>query len=173
MESVQKYNGIARALHWAIAVIIIVQIALGVGHEPWDKTFPAMPIHKSLGLTVLLLSLIRLYWRLTHRPPPLPMVVPNWQKSAAHALHWLFYFMMIAVPVTGWIISSAGKYPLNWFYLFDIPKLPVGSDSPLAEAAHEGHEVLGKLFIPLLLLHVGAALHHQFVLRDGVMRRML
>ena len=81
--------------------------------------------------------------------------------------------MFIAVPLSGWIMSSAGKYPLQWFGLFDIPKWPVVKDSPLADAAHEGHELMGKLFIPLIALHIGAAFFHQFVQKDGVLRRML
>jgi len=172
-RAVLKYNGVARTLHWIIALAIITEITLGLGHDAWRDSFPVMPIHKAIGITILALSLFRLCWRLAHPAPPLPATMPHWQVGLAHGLHWLFYAMIIAVPLSGWIMSSAGKYPLEWFGLFDIPKWPVMKGSPLANAAHAGHEVMGKLFIPLILLHVGAALYHQFLVRDGVLRRML
>jgi cytochrome b561 len=168
-----KYNAVARMLHWLIGLAIIFALVLGLGHDGWKDILWIMPVHKATGMTILALSLARLGWRLAHPAPPLPATMPNWQISFAHGLHWLFYFMMIAVPLTGWIFSSAGKYPLEWFGLFDIPKLPVVKDSALAEAAHEGHEVMGLLFIPLLALHIGAAFYHHFVVRDDVLRRML
>ena len=168
-----KYDAVARTLHWVIALAIVVQIVLGLGHDAWKDAFPAMPIHKAIGMTILLLAIVRLGWRLVHTPPALPATMPRWQVSLAHGLHWIFYFMIIALPLTGWIISSAGEYPLSWFSLFDMPKLPVMKGSPLAEAAHEGHEVMGLLLIPLLLLHIGAALYHHYGVRDDVMRRML
>jgi cytochrome b561 len=172
-EALVKYNGIARTLHWLIAIGIIAALILGLNHDAW-KTTPWMPgVHKSLGLTVLALSLVRLGWRFTHTPPALPSSMPGWQAALAKATHWLFYIMMIGVPLSGWIFSSSGPYPLNWFGLFDIPKLAVEKGSMLAEATHEGHEIMGKLFIPLLALHILAAFYHHFRLKDGVLRRML
>ncbi len=168
-----RYDAVARLLHWLIGLAIIFALVLGLGHDGWKDIPWIMPVHKATGMTILALSLFRLIWRLAHPAPALPTTIPNWQVSLAHGLHWLFYFMMIAVPITGWIFSSAGKYPLEWFGLFDIPKLPVMKDSALAEAAHEGHEVMGKLFIPLLALHVGVAFYHHFAARDDVLRRML
>jgi len=170
-----RYDAIARSLHWIIALGIIAEIVLGLGHDSLEDSLPfaIMPVHKAIGLTILLLSLARLGWRLGHTPPPLPAAMPGWQKGSAHGLHWLFYAMMIGVPLSGWIMSSAGSYPLQWFGLFDIPKLPVAKGSLLADMAHEGHELVGKLFIPLLLLHIVAAVYHQYVVRDGVLRRML
>lgn len=173
MEADQKYSATARSLHWLIALGIIANIILALGHDAFGDGFPAIPLHKAIGMTILLLSIARLSWRLAHQPPALPATMPDWQKRAAHGLHWLFYAMLIGVPVGGWVMSSASKYPLTWFWLFDIPKLPVLEKSPLAEMAHEGHEVMGLLFIPLLALHIGAALYHHFVVRDDVLRRML
>tara|TARA_R110000782_G_scaffold167129_5_gene259163 strand:- start:16691 stop:17218 length:528 start_codon:yes stop_codon:yes gene_type:complete len=172
-QALVKYNGVARMLHWIIGVAILVQIVLGIGHDAWKDLFPVMPIHKSIGITVLFLSLYRLYWRLRHSPPPLPALMPAWQKTLAHGTHWLFYFMIIAVPLSGWLMVSAGKNPLDWFGLFPIPKWPVEKDSMMAEIAHEGHEIMGLLFIPLLALHIGAALYHHFAVKDDVLRRML
>lgn len=168
-----RYNGVARALHWIIAIAIIAEITMGLGHDAMKDMFPVMPIHKATGITILALSLFRLVWRLTHKVPPLPATLPGWQVGAAHGLHWLFYVMVIAVPMTGWIMSSASPYPLEWFGLFPIPKWAVSKGSPIADAAHEAHEIMGLLFIPLILLHVGAALHHHFMLKNDVVRRML
>lgn len=172
-QGLVKYNGVARALHWVIGIGIIAALFLGLNHDAW-KTQPGMAgAHKAIGLTVLLLSIVRLGWRLMHTPPPLPASTPPLQGLIARGLHILFYVMMIGVPLSGWIMSSAGPYPLNWFGLFDIPKFAVGKESPLAEAAHEGHEIMGTLFLPLLLLHVGAAFYHHFRLKDKVLQRML
>lgn len=168
-----KYDGVARTLHWIIAIAIIIELRLGLTHDAWKANPWAPGVHKSIGLTILALTLVRLGWRLTHTPPPLPSSMPSWQVTLAKATHWLFYIMMIGVPMSGWIMSSAGSYPLNWFGLFDIPKLVVEKGSLLAEAAHEGHEIMGKLFLPLLALHIGAALYHHFRLKDTVLRRML
>lgn len=168
-----KYDAVARALHWIIACAIIVEITLGLGHEAWKNLFPAMFIHKATGLTILALSLARLAWRLGHRPPPLPAVLPTWQKSATIALHGIFYTLMIMLPLTGLVFVSSFGHPISWFGLFDIPNLPVVKNSLLANAAHETHEILALLFIPLILLHIGAALYHHHVARDTILRRML
>lgn len=172
-QTLVKYDFVARMLHWFIGIGIIVALWLGISHDAW-KANPWMPgIHKSIGITILALSLVRLGWRLTHTPPPMPAYTPGWQIVAAKGLHWLFYVMMIGVPLSGWIFSSSGPYPLNWFGLADIPKFAVEKGSPLAEAAHEGHEVMGLLFIPLLGVHILAALYHHVRLKDTVLRRML
>jgi cytochrome b561 len=171
-EAVLHYNRIARILHWAIGTLIIVNLILGIGHDPLGEIFPAMPLHKSIGFTVLALSILRLLWRLTHPAPPLPDSMARWEKAAAHGLHWIFYAFMIILPVTGWIFSSAGKYPLSFFGLFDIPKLAVEKGSGLAQGTHNAHVVFGYSWAVLLLGHVGAALRHQFILKDGVMNRM-
>jgi cytochrome b561 len=93
--------------------------------------------------------------------------------AAAKAVHLVFYGLMLAMPLTGWIMSSAGKYPLTWFGLFDIPKLPVTRESALYDLGHEGHEILGWLFLALAVLHIAAALRHHLLLKDNVLRRMM
>ena len=171
-EALLHYNRVARVLHWTIGLLIIVNLALGVFHESLPRDIPVIPVHKSIGFVVLLLALVRLAWRLSHPAPPLPVAMPGWERFSAHALHWIFYALMIVLPMTGWIFSSAGKYPLQFFWLFDIPKLAVEKGSALAEGTHNAHVVLGYAWIALLVLHVGAALRHQFILKDGVMARM-
>jgi len=171
-EAVLHYNRVARLLHWTIGALIVVNLALGILHDPLGESFPAIPIHKSIGFLVLALSLFRLVWRVVHPAPPLPASVPAWERWSATIVHGIFYALMIVLPVTGWIFSSAGQYPISFFFLFDIPKLAVEKGSPLAEGAHSAHEVLGYLWVVLLLIHVGAALRHHFLLKDGIASRM-
>lgn len=166
------YNRVARSLHWTIGGLIIVNLVLGVFHEAIPEGYPVMDIHKSIGFLVLALGLFRLFWRLTHPAPPLPAAMPGWEKLAAHGLHWIFYALIIILPVTGWIFSSAGKWPLHFFWLFDIPKFAVEKGSPLAIGTHNAHVVFGFAWIGLLLIHVGAALRHHFILKDGILTRM-
>lgn len=169
----EKYNRGARAFHWAIAIFIIINLAVGLLHEPLEKTVNLIPLHKALGLTVLVLTLGRIGWRLAWTKPPLPGSVTPFERAAASATHFLLYVLMLAMPLTGWIFSSAGKFPLSFFGLFDWPKLPVTKENPIVGVSHEGHEVLGWVMLALVVLHVAAALRHQFVLRDGILRRML
>ena len=168
----ERYNAVARALHWIIAVLIIGNIAGGLLHEPLEDVVNLMPLHKASGLTVLVLSLVRIAWRLTWRAPAQPAGMSAFEVFAAKTTHIVFYALMLAMPLTGWIMASAGKYPLSWFGLFDWPKLAVTRESPVYGIAHEGHELLGWLTLALVVLHVGAALRHHFLLKDNVLRRM-
>jgi len=171
-EVARHYDRVARTLHWTIGALIIVNLTIGILHDPLGKIFPAMPIHKSIGFTVLALSLVRLGWRIGHPNPPLPASIPGWEKIAATTLHWIFYALMIGMPLTGWVFSSAGKYPIDFFGLFEIPKLAVDRSMPIVGATHEAHELLGISWAVLLLIHIGAALRHHFILKDGVLYRM-
>jgi cytochrome b561 len=141
--------------------------------------FQTFQLHKSLGLTVLVLSILRLLWRLTHTPPPLPPGVPAFEVFAAKLTHWIFYGLMLALPLTGWAIVSTSSWglPTIWFGLFEWPHLP-----GLAESVHkkelndvfgETHEILAYIAIALIGLHTGAALKHHLWNRDTVLTRML
>lgn len=169
----EKYNRGARAFHWTIAILVITNIALGLLHEPLEKTINLIPLHKSFGLTVLVLTLGRIGWHLTWTKPPLPASLPQWERTTASVTHFLFYALTLAMPLTGWVFSSAGKFPLTFFGLFDWPKLPVTKEDPIVGVSHEGHEVLGWVMLALGMLHVAAALRHHFLLKDNVLRRML
>ncbi|MDE1914475.1 MAG: cytochrome b [Sphingomonadales bacterium] len=173
MSAAQRYSGVARALHWTIALLIVINIPLGLLHDALAHTLPAIPLHKAIGITVLALSLVRIVWRLAHPAPTLPDGMPGWEKTAAHGLHLLFYGLMLVLPLTGWAMISAGDKPFTWFGLFSIPKLAVSKGSVVLSLSHALHGPLGIIFGVLILLHVGAALRHHFVLRDDVLRRML
>ncbi len=167
-----RYDSVAIVLHWTIAALILANIPIGAFSDQIEDGLGASPmwLHKSIGLTVLLLSLVRLAWRLTHRPP-VP-VMEGWRSGLARAVHWAFYALIILVPLTGWMRSSAGRYPLRWFELFDVPKFAIMPKSAEAAAVSVAHEWLAWTMTALIALHIGAALHHGWVRRDGVVRRM-
>lgn len=165
----------ARSLHWLMAVLIIGLGLVGLymtdlANSP--QKIKIYALHKSIGLTVLALLLLRLAWRLAdRRPADLPM--PRWQAFAARAVHVLLYLLMLALPLSGWTYNSASGYPLQWFGLFNLPSLTGGADAALKGIAHAVHEYGFYLLALLLLAHVGAALKHHFVDRDETLVRML
>jgi len=174
------YSKVAITLHWLIALMIVANVigalifdGLLDSADPVERARGSMlvGIHKSTGLTILVLSLFRLFWRLTHGFPRLPEHMAKWEIALARANHLAFYFAMIAVPLAGYVMTSAGPYPLTWFGLFNVPKLPVGK--ALGDLAHEAHEVLAFATMGLLALHVMGALKHHFLDRDDVLSRML
>ncbi len=156
-----------------MAILILFNLWLGLGHDSLPRDWQVMPVHKSVGLTVLVLALLRLIWRLTHRPTPLPGGLPAGESAAAKLTHYIFYAFMLLVPLSGWIMTSAGNRPLNWFFLFDVPKFAVSKGDAIVGISSEVHELLGYAWIALLVLHVGAALRHHIILKDDVLRRML
>lgn len=167
------YSRVAIALHWTIALLILGNVAGALIADSADRATAGaiMAMHKSIGITVLVLSLVRLGWRLAHGFPPLPAHTPRWDAVAARANHIAFYVLMIAVPLAGWIMVSGGDRPLTWFGLFDIPKLPVSPGT--AKAANGAHELLAFTTVGLVVLHVAGALKHHLVDRDEVLSRML
>lgn len=172
--STPHYTRTAVALHWSIAGLILAALFMG-----WTMTDMAISpaklrvynYHKWIGVTVLLLTVLRVVWKLTHRPPPLP-VMPRWQQLAAHAGHGALYVVMLAMPVTGWIYSNAAGYPVVYLGKLPLPNL-VDRDRELAAAWVQVHGALGIAFAVLIAGHVLVALHHQFIARDGSLRRML
>lgn len=161
-----KYNAGARTLHWIIAALILGNLASGL------LDF-AIPVHKAIGMTVLALSVVRLGWRLAWKAPPYPASMSRAEVGAAHGVHALLYLFMVGMPLSGWIFSSAGKYPLTWFGLIELPKLAVTKGSALVSAGRSFHEIGGWLLLALVAGHIAAALRHHFMLKDGVLRRML
>lgn len=171
-----RYTGVAIALHWIIAIAIIANIGFAMLTEDLSRAERVMYMgwHKALGITILVLSVSRLVWRLMNRPPRAPATSPDWQNAAAGALHWLFYILMIGIPLGGWIMVSAAETfrPFTWFGLFPVPALPIGPNEELSETVSGWHELLGTAMIPLMLLHIGAALKHQFWDKDNLLARM-
>lgn len=168
-----RYTRTAIALHWGIAALILINLALGLFHESLlDGIKWVIPIHKAIGITVLALTLFRIVWRLTHPAPPLPAEMPRWERWAAHVVHFLIYFYILGLTLTGWMLSSGSrKHPIEWFGLFEVPYLPVSKET--GHWAHGAHGILGWILLALLVVHVAAALFHQFAQKDGVLHRML
>lgn len=168
-----RYNGIARTFHAVIAMMVIFNLLSGIGGEAIEDFWNPFPIHKATGILILVLTLGRIGWRLSWTMPAWPASMGSLQRLVAKMTHLAFYALLLIVPLTGWIMSSAGKYPISIYGLFEWPKLAVTKGSAIAEIASEGHEVLGFLMAGLVVLHVAAALHHHFIIKDTVLRRML
>jgi cytochrome b561 len=186
MPAVQeRYSNVAITLHWLIALGIIVNIALGLYFADLPRSDPdkffLTQTHKSIGLTILVLSLIRVAWRLMNPVPPLPASMSPVTRFAAHATHFLLYVLIIAIPLSGWLLVSSSPLglPTMYFGWFAWPQLPYFSDLPRAAKkmwVHEFstvHVYLAWSAIVLVTLHVVAALYHQFIRRDIVLGRML
>jgi cytochrome b561 len=171
-HSRERYSRVAIWLHWTIALLVILNLAVGLLHDSVPALRAWMGAHKALGMTVLVLSIARLAWRIEHRPPPLPSLMPGWEKGLAHTAHAILYVMMIGMPLTGWLMvsGSAKRNPFSWFGLFDIPLLPVSK--AFGSFGHEAHEILGWMMLALVVAHVAAALRHHLLLRDEVLARM-
>lgn len=165
-----RYSRVARALHWGMGLLIVANLAGGLLHD-LNKDL-IMPLHKATGILLLGLALLRIVWRMMHPAPALPADTATWERAVASFTHAILYALMVLIPLSGWVMASAGRWPISFYGLFDVPKFHVLKDSPLAEAAHEGHEIMGFLMIALLVLHIVAALRHHFVLKDGMLARM-
>lgn len=174
----ERYSAVAIAFHWLLALAIIG--AFGVGLYMTGLPFSPARLklynwHKWAGVTILALSAARLLWRLANRPPALPAHIetgmPAWQRSAHHGTHFLLYLFFFAVPLTGWAYSSAAGFPIVWFGVLPLPDF-VSPDKALAEVLKLTHHWAAYGLAALVVLHVAAALKHQFVDRDGLLARM-
>lgn len=171
----RRYTTVAIALHWLIALLLIANLLTGIAHDwlgdGWGIN--TIPLHKSFGLAILALSMLRLWWRLGHKPPALPTAMSAATRRIAGATHALFYGIMIIMPLSGWLMVSAGNRPLTWFGLFDVPKFAVEKGSVAAALSRNTHELLGWFTVALVALHVAAALYHHFLRRDAVLIGMV
>lgn len=170
----QVFGPVAVFLHWFIAGCIVLSVAFGLisGYaDTAEVTRATMEVHQTIGVTIFTLALARLVWRLTHPAPALPDAMPRSQKIAAAITHGTLYLIMFAMPVTGYIGLAARGRPITVFGLFDLPN--VITRSLKTSASYQNiHDNLQYFLYALLILHVGAALYHQFVVKDGLLRRM-
>jgi cytochrome b561 len=170
-----RYTHTAIALHWLIALMLFGLFGLGLymAELPLSPTkLKLYSYHKWAGVTVFLLALVRLGWRVTHVPPALPAGMPAWQLKAAAAGHHLLYLLMLIVPLSGWLMSSAKGFQTVWFGVLPLPDL-LPKDKAMGDALHEVHELLNFLFMAVVAGHIAVALKHQYIDRDGLLSRML
>ena len=171
----QRYTGIAMGLHWLIGLMIL--ISLGVGLYMVELALSPQKLrlyswHKWAGVSIFMLVLLRCLWRLTHAAPPLPPHIPRWQRVVAESTHYVLYALMIIIPLTGWLMSSAKGFQTVYFGVLPIPDL-LEKNKALGDTLGLIHKTLNYTMIGLVIVHIGAALKHHIVDKDDILRRML
>lgn len=169
--SAVRYSRGAVILHWLIAVLIVLNfVAAWVSEDmPDEQAAQIMGNHKAIGISILLLTVVRVVWRLTHRPPSLADTLAAWEVAMSRVTHGLLYLLMLAIPLSGWLMHSAfsGGKPVSLFGLVNWPGFPFAANKDLAHSFGEGHELMAIAMLVLLALHVAGALKHRLVDKDG------
>lgn len=177
-----RYTSVSIALHWLMAFCVLLLVVLGLTMTrlklPFDQLYPIYALHKSLGITVLILIAFRLFWRLTHRPPPFSLEVTPFERKAAKSAHWLLYVILFILPFSGWVLVSVSprNIPTIIYGVFQWPDLPERlAPSSAAATTYTAliHDYLAYFLIALVLLHAAAALRHYFIVGDDVLQKML
>jgi cytochrome b561 len=169
------WGAVSQSLHWLIVGLIILQYLLAETAEELPLGMAKLAMlarHKSVGMTILGLAVLRLLWRLGNPTPALPQAMGGWERILARVSHAGLYACILAMPVTGWLMSSAKNFSVSWFGWFQFPDL-VAPDPGVFDAMHAAHEIIFNCMLGLASLHVLGALKHHFVNRDGVLMRML
>ena len=169
------YTRTAKTLHWLMAILFFGLLALGFYMHDLPLSPEKLQLyswHKWAGVTAFLLVLFRLFWRITHRPPALPASMPHLMQFAAHAGHFLLYVLMVAIPLSGWLMSSADGFQTVWFGVLPIPDL-LDKNKELGRLLQTIHMALNLLFVTVIVGHVGAALKHHLIDKDHIVKRML
>lgn len=165
----------AQSLHWLIVLLVLCQFVVGI----YGKDLPVgierlklLSFHKSVGITVFALVILRLLWRFYTPPPKLPPGMKPLERFAAHFSHVALYGLLLVLPILGWLTSNASNLTVRWFYLFNLPNL-MGPDRDIARLTKDLHDLGGWCLLALVCLHIAAAFWHEFARHDGVLRRML
>ncbi|UDL92985.1 cytochrome b [Lichenihabitans sp. PAMC28606] len=185
VERGQRYTSVAIALHWLIGLAILAMVVMGLlmvhgSLAPADK-FRLYQLHKSVGLTILILAVLRLVWRFSHRPPTLPADMPAWERGAAEGTHVVLYAFMIGLPLVGWALVSASPFNLPtvlygvlpWPHLSFLSSLPAASKKSVGAVLEMVHAYGAYVLIAFVALHAGAALRHYFIEQDTILQRMI
>ena len=173
-NTTRSWGSVSKALHWIIVLLIINQwviVERAEGLKGFQK-FTTLNWHKWFGMTILMLAVIRLAWRFMNPVPDLATETRPWERLLAKVSHFLLYLLIFAMPVSGWLMSSAKAYGVSWFNLFQFPDL-VGKDDRLYHFMHDLHGTLFATLMVVAVLHVAGALKHHFIDRNDVLRRML
>lgn len=174
-NSQQQFGGVAQLFHWAVVVLIITQFVLANKADDLPlgiAKIATLAQHKSVGMTIFALAILRLLWRFMNPVPAMPVSTPSWQRVAAHISHGALYALIMITPLFGWLMSSARNFPVSWFGIFTFPDL-IEPNRERYEFFHEAHEWLAYSIFAIAVLHALAALKHHFLDRDNVLRRML
>lgn len=168
----ERFGGFSRLLHWLMAILILAMLFIGIGMiASFGDYHWLVSLHKPLGIAILVLAAIRLINRLRHPAPPLPAAMPGWQRWAAHASHVLLYVLMFALPLVGWGMLSAARDPIILYGALHLPPI-LPHDVALYAVLRTTHTVLALLLFLVFLAHLGAALMHAMIFRDGVFQSM-
>lgn len=171
----ERYGWVAQSFHWVIVVLVIAQFTLGFMAHGLPISLERLILlarHKSIGITIFVLVVLRLGWRIYSKPPPLPPSPHPFFDTAARGSHGLMYALLLAMPPVGWLLSSASNLTVAWFGIFSLPNL-VAPDKHLARIMLLTHESMAWLLLTIVTVHVLAALWHHFLLKDSVLLRML
>jgi cytochrome b561 len=174
-RSPTRYTAVAQAFHWLIAALVVIQFVLANLADDLPlgaRKLALLARHKSFGMTVLMLAILRLLWRLKSPPPEMPPSMTPVERILARVTHIAFYVLLFAMPLTGWLMSSAKNYSVSWFGLFTWPDL-IGKSETAFDLLRATHEILSDVLLALAVLHILAALKHHFWNKDDVLVRML
>ena len=171
-EQNRSYDAVAQTFHWLVAALIVAQFATELIPKDWAPKGALASWHVSIGPSILALMLLRLVWRLTHRPPPAPADLSPGLRLLSRATHWSFYVLLIVLPLLGWVAASGFGATPHLFGVIPLPAL-IAKDKPTAEAVGGVHGLVAWALLAVIALHVAGALYHAAVKRDGVLGRML
>ena len=175
MSATHTYGSLARAFHWTIAGLLLIQIPLAffmVDQPLGPDKLGNYATHKSIGLLIFVVTAMRLAWRLTHPAPPLSAGIPGWQRTVARVTQFFLYALLCLMPLTGLLRSQAANFQVSVFGLFKVPTF-VGANPELSKGLAEAHELQGEILLVLISAHALAALYHHFIRKDDVLRSML
>jgi cytochrome b561 len=173
-NTTRSWGWLSKTLHWLIVLLIINQwlIMQRAEHLKFSEKIAVLGLHKSLGMTIFALAIIRLVWRWANPVPELDSQTRSWERALAHFSHVLLYGLIFALPLSGWLMSSAKNIPVSWFKLVQLPDL-VGPDKAFAESMEHLHHQLFAALLVVAVLHVLGALKHHIIDKNDVLRRML
>jgi cytochrome b561 len=174
-NTTRSWGTLSKALHWIIVLLIVNQWVVAARADALPlggAKLQAIALHKSLGMTILALAIVRLVWRWLNPVPSLDGLAKGWERTLANLSHFLLYALIFAMPLTGWLMSSARNFPVSWFGVFQFPDL-IGPDKGLYELLRDLHGLAFAALAVVALMHIAGALKHHFIDKNEVLRRML
>ena len=174
-NTANEWGSVSKTLHWLVVALILAMawIGLTMGDLPnGPDKIATYALHKSIGISILALVVLRLGWRLYAGAPHAVAGTPGWQERIAALTHWALYVLLLAMPISGWVLNSSSGFPLQWFGLVNLPAI-AGKNPDLHERAEQAHELMFWILVTLVLAHAAAAFYHHLFQRDATLARML